>query len=61
MYEPNTNKIGSTTLKEWIKIDPQNTSSTTNPKDEEIVDDPRKGSNVSMLKQVKQPNPWRRI
>jgi hypothetical protein len=38
---PNTNKIESTTLKEWI-TDSRNTPSTTNPEDEEIVDDPRK-------------------
>jgi len=42
MYEPNTNKTGSTTLREWITTDWRNTPSTTNPVDEEIVD-ARKG------------------
>jgi len=57
MYEPNRIKIGLMTLKEWINIHPWNTPSTTNPKDEEIVYDPGKDGNVSMLKQVKRPNP----
>ena len=51
MQEPNTNKIGSTTLIEWIKTDSQNTPS--NPKDEEIVDASGNDGNASMPEQVK--------
>jgi heme/copper-type cytochrome/quinol oxidase subunit 2 len=35
--------------------------STTNPKDEEIVDAPGNDGNASMPEQVKRPNPWRKM
>jgi len=60
MYEPNANKIGSTTLREWITTDCRNTPSTTNPEDEEMVDAPGKDVNASMPEKVKRPNPRRK-
>jgi len=45
----NTNKIGSTTLREWITTDCRNTPSTTNSEDEEIVDAPGNDGNASTL------------
>jgi hypothetical protein len=61
MQEPNTKKIGSTTLREWITTDCRNTPSTTNPEDEEIVDAPGKDGTASMPEQAKRPNPWRKM
>jgi hypothetical protein len=34
--------------------------STTNPKEEEIVDIRENDGNALMLEQVKQPNPWKK-
>jgi len=48
-------------LKEWTKPDSQNTLSTTNLEEKEIVDAPRNDGNASMTEQVKTPNPWRKI
>jgi len=48
-------------LKEWTTPDSQNTPSTTNLKEEEIVDAPGNNGNVSMPEQVKRPNPWRKM
>ena len=57
----NTSKIRSTILKEWITTDSQNTPSTTNPEDEEIVDAPGKYGNTLMPEQVNRPNTWRKM
>ena len=56
-----TNKTGSPTLKERTTPDSRNTPSTTNLKEEEIVDAPGNGGNTSMPEKVKRPNPWRKI
>jgi hypothetical protein len=40
-------------LKEWITLDSQNTPSSTNLKEEEMVDAPGNDGNVLMLEQVK--------
>jgi len=56
----NTNKTGSTTLKEWTTPDSRDTPSTTNLEEEEIVDGPGNDGNASMTEKVKQPNPWRK-
>ena len=48
-------------MEEWITTDSRNTPSTTNPKDEEIVDAPGKDGNASMPEQVKRPNSWRKV
>jgi len=48
-------------LKEWTTPDIQNIHSTTNLEEEEIVDALGNDSNTSMLKQVNQPNPWRKM
>jgi hypothetical protein len=48
-------------LKEWITTDFRNTPSTTNLEEEEIVDASGNDGNVSMPKQVKRPNPWRKM
>jgi hypothetical protein len=56
----NTNKTGSTILKEWTTPDFKNTLSTTNLEGEGIVDAPGKDENASMPEQVKQPNPWKK-
>jgi hypothetical protein len=58
---PNTNKTGSTTLKEWTTPDFRNAPSTTNLEEEEIVDAPGKDGYASMPEQVKRPNPWRKM
>jgi hypothetical protein len=50
-------KTGSTTLKEWKTPDFQNTPSTTNLEEEEIVDAPGNDGNASTPEQVKRPNP----
>jgi hypothetical protein len=55
------NKTGSTISKEWTTPDCRNTSSTTNPEGEEIVDAPGKDGNASMPEQVKRPTPWRKM
>jgi hypothetical protein len=44
---------GSAILKEWITLDPQNTPSPVNLKEEEMVDAPGNDGNVSMLEQVR--------
>jgi hypothetical protein len=49
----NTNKTGSTTLKERTTPDCRNTPSTTNLDEEEIVDAPGNDDNASMPEQVK--------
>jgi hypothetical protein len=54
-------KTGSTILKEWTTPDPQNTPSTTNLKEEEIVDAPGNEGNASMPEEVKRPNPWSKM
>ena len=59
-WDSNTNKTGSTTLKEWTTPDPRNTPSTTNLEEEEIVDTPGNNDNASMPEEVKRPNPWRK-
>jgi hypothetical protein len=45
-------------LKEWTS-DSRNTPSTTNLKEQEIMDAPRNDGNASMPEQLKIPNPWR--
>ena len=59
--DSNTNKTGSTTLKEWTTPDSRNTPSTTNLEEEEIVGAPGNDGNASMPEQVKRPKPWRKI
>ena len=59
-WDPNTNKTGSTILKEWTTPDFRNTPSTTNLEEEEIVDALGNDANASMPKQVNRPNPWRK-
>ena len=54
-------QTGSTILKEWTTPDTRNTPSTTYLEEEEIVDAPGNDGNASMLEQVKQPNPWRKM
>jgi hypothetical protein len=39
---------------------PENTPSTANLEEEEVVDGPGNDGNASMLEQVKRPNPWRK-
>jgi hypothetical protein len=56
---PNTNKTGSTILKDWKTPDSRYTISTTNLEEEEIVDAPGNDGKASMSEQVKGPNPWR--
>ena len=48
-------------MKEWTIPDSQNTPSTRNLEEEEIVDAPGNGGNASMPEQVKRPNPWRKM
>jgi len=60
MWDSNTNKTGSTMLKEQTTPDPLHTPSTTNNEEEETVDTPRKDGNASMPEQVNWPNPCRR-
>jgi len=48
-------------LKEWTTPDILIINSTTNLEEEEIVDALGNDSNTSMLKQVNQPNPWRKM
>jgi hypothetical protein len=55
--DPNTNKTGSTILKEWTAPDFRNTPSTIYLEGEEIVDAPGKDDNASMLEQVKRLTP----
>ena len=55
------NKTGSTILKEWTTPDSRNTPSTTNLKEEEIVDALGNDGNASMPEQVKRPNLWRKM
>ena len=54
-------KSGSTILKEWTKPDFQNTPSTTNLEEEEIVGAPGNDGNASVPEEVKRPNPWRKV
>jgi hypothetical protein len=49
----NTNKTGSTILKEWTTLDFRNMPSTTNLEGEEIMDAPGKEGNASMPEQVR--------
>ena len=46
---------------QWITTDSRNSTSNTNPEDEEVVDAPGKDGNASMPEQVERPNPWRKI
>jgi hypothetical protein len=46
-------------LKECTTPDFRNKPSTTNLKEEEIIDAPGNYANMSMLEQVNRPNPWR--
>ena len=48
-------------MKEWTSPDCRNTPSTVNLEEEEIVDAPGNDDNASMPKQVKRPNPWRKM
>jgi hypothetical protein len=57
----NSKQTGSTILKDRTTPDCLNTPSTTNLEGEEIVDALGKDVNASMLEQVKQPNPWRKV
>jgi len=57
-WDSNTNKTGSTTLKEWTTPDSRNTPSITNLEEEETVGVPGNDGNASMPEQVKRPNPW---
>ena len=59
--DSNTNKTGSTTLKERTTPDSRNTPSTTNLEEEETVDAPGNDGNASMPELVKRPNPWRKM
>jgi len=59
--DSNTNKIGSTILKEWTTPDCRNIPSTTNLEEEESVDAPGNDGNALMPEQVRQPNPWRKM
>jgi len=58
---PNTNKTGSTILKEWTTPDSRNTPSTTNLEEEVIVDAPGNDGNALMPEQVIRSNPWRKM
>ena len=59
MLDPDTNKTGSTILKEWTTPDSRNTPSTTNLEEEGIVDALGNNGNASMTEQVERPNAWR--
>ena len=48
-------------MREWTTPDFRNMPSTTNLEEEEIVDAPGNDGKASMLKQVKRPNPWRKM
>jgi hypothetical protein len=48
-------------LKKWTTPDFQNTPSTTNLEEEEIVDSLANNGNASMPEQVNRPNQWRRV
>jgi len=61
MWDSNTNKTASTTLKDWTTPDCRNTPSTTKLEEEEIVDAPGNDGNASMSGQVKRPHPWRKM
>jgi hypothetical protein len=61
MWDPNTNKTGSTILKEWTTPDSRNTPTTANLEEEEIVDALGNDGNASMPEQVKRPNPCRKM
>jgi hypothetical protein len=47
-------------LKEWTTPDFQNTPTTTNLEEQEIVDALRSEGNMSTPEQVNRPNPWRK-
>jgi hypothetical protein len=51
---------GSTILKERTTPDFQNTPSTTNLEEEEIVDALGNDDNASMPEQISRPNPWKK-
>jgi len=59
--DPNTNKTGSTILKEWTTPDFRKTTSTTNLEEEGIVDDLENDGKASMPEHVNRPNPWRKM
>ena len=61
VWNPNTNKTGSTILKGWTTPDWRNTPSNVNLEEEEIVDALRNDGNASMAEQFKRPNPWKII
>jgi len=46
---------------QWTTPDCRNTTSNTNPKDEEVVDASGKDGNASMPERVKRPNSWRKM
>jgi hypothetical protein len=48
-------------LKEWTTTDFRNTTSTTNLKEEEIVDALGNNGNESTPEQVNRTNPWRKM
>ena len=48
-------------MRESITTDCRNTSSTTNPEDEEVVDSPGKDVNAPMSELVKRTNPQRKM
>ena len=60
-WDPNTNKIWSTILKEWTTPESRNRPSTTNLEEEEIADTPGNDGNASMPEQFKRRNPWRKM
>ena len=60
-WDPNTNKTGSTILKEWTTPDSRNTPSTTNFEEEEIMGALGNDDNASMPEQLRRPNPWRKM
>jgi len=61
MWDPNTNKTGSTISKEWTIPAFWDMPSTTNLEEEEIMDAPGNDGNASMPEEVKWPNPRRKM
>ena len=57
----NTDKTGSTILKEWTTPDFRNTPSTTDLVEEDIVDALGNDDNASMPELVTRPKPWRKM
>ena len=60
-WDPNINKTGSTTLQKWTTPDCRNTPPNINLEEEEIMDGLRNNGNASMPKQVKRPNPCKKM